>query len=270
VYGPAHIELTKGTDEELHLDGENSEGLQGNAILSRYPVIGTKIVPLPVCFEPYEFHEKRYGRRNCVWARLDIGGKTAWFGAAHLEVRNTPECRAIQMKYLLENLPGDGSESCFLGGDMNSNSFPRGTRMRVLRSVCRILGRRPERMKNCLLHPEKGSEPLFREIRERGWFWAGLNSHECTAWAPIGGLEEADRLPRFLADYIRSRLAPYEGYLQLKLDWLFAKGVHPLRAGEAIDRVTEISSRDPGCIQTSAAGADRISDHMPVFADLRL
>jgi endonuclease/exonuclease/phosphatase family metal-dependent hydrolase len=268
VFGPAHVELTKGTDEELSLEGENSESLQGNAVLSRYPVVEARVVCLPVCFEPYEFHEKRYGRRNCVWARLQIGRKMAWFGSAHLEVRNTPWCRAAQMKHVLANLPGKNEEAYLLGGDMNSNGFPRGTRMRVLRSVFRLLGHHPDRMKKTMLHPERGTEPLFGHVRAAGWFYAGLNSNESTAWAPIGGLEEADRLPRFVADAVRNRLKPYHGFLELKLDWLFGKNIRPLSAGEAVDLHTGISSRDPGCVPTSVSGAERISDHRPLFADI--
>ena len=270
VFGPAHVELTKGTDEELSLEGENSESLQGNAVLSRYPVLESRVVPLPVCFEPYEFHEKRYGRRNCVWACLRIGLKTAWFGSAHLEVRNTPRCRAVQMRYLLANFPGSDGEGCVLGGDMNSNGFPRGTRMRVLRSVCRLLGKNPGQVKESMIHPERGTEPLFGHVREAGWFWDGLNSNESTAWAPIGGLEEADRLPRFVADAVRNRLKSYKGFLELKLDWLFGKNIRSLSAGEAADPHTGVSSRDPGRVPTPVTGDERISDHMPVFADIAI
>jgi endonuclease/exonuclease/phosphatase family metal-dependent hydrolase len=268
VFAPAHIELTKGTEEDLILPGENRESLQGNAVLSRHAVVEARAIPLPVCFEPYEFHEKRYGRRNCVWARLRIGSRTAWFGSAHLEVRNTPRCRAAQMKYLLANLPGSGGESYLLGGDMNANGFPRGTRLRILRSIVKLLSHRPDQMKQVLLHPEWGSEPIFREILKAGWSWEGLNANECTAWAPIGGLEEENMLPRPLADAVRRRLTPYKGYLELKLDWLFARRVKPLRASEMLDSQTGISSRDPGCVATPATGAARISDHMPVFADV--
>jgi hypothetical protein len=172
------------------------------------------------------------------------------------------------MKYVLANLPGNKEEGYVLGGDMNSNGFPRGTRMRILRSVLRLLFRHPDRMKEAMIHPERGAEPLFGHVREAGWCWAGLNSHESTAWAPIGGLEEANRLPRSVADAVRHRLQPYNGFLELKLDWLFGKNIRPLGAGEVVDLHTGISSRDPACALTPVTGAERISDHMPVFADI--
>jgi hypothetical protein len=57
AFAPAHLELTMGTADELMLEGENHESLQGNAILSRHPILEAFVVPLPVTFEPYEFHE---------------------------------------------------------------------------------------------------------------------------------------------------------------------------------------------------------------------
>ena len=39
----------------VYLQGDNRESLQGNAILSRYPIVEAHNVPLPVTFEPYEF-----------------------------------------------------------------------------------------------------------------------------------------------------------------------------------------------------------------------
>ena len=73
AFAPTCLELTKGIGEELNFPGENRESLQGNAVLSRYPVTEARLVTLPVSFEPYEFHEKRFGHRSCLWVRADIG-----------------------------------------------------------------------------------------------------------------------------------------------------------------------------------------------------
>lgn len=270
AYGPAHIELTKGTDGEWGLPGENQESLQGNAVLSRYPILETRVVPLPVCFEPFEFHEKRYGRRNCLWARLQVDERTVWVGATHLEVRNTPRCRALQMKHLMANLPGSLQDPHLLGGDLNSNGLPRGTRWRALRSIERLVLHDYNELKEELRHPERRTEPLFRFARRAGFDWEGLNSFEETASAPIGNLEEADMLPTFIVRHIRRCLEPYQGHLIFKLDWLLGRGVRPLRAGEADDPGAGIASADPGCIPTERTGPNRISDHVPIFADLRL
>ncbi|MBM3789415.1 MAG: hypothetical protein FJW35_03585 [Acidobacteria bacterium] len=271
AYGAAYLELTKGTGAELTTPGENRESLQGNAVLSRHPILEAAAVPLPQCFEPYEFSEQRYGRRCCIWARLRIGGgRELWAGSTHLEVRNTPACRARQMRHLLANLPAGAGEAVILGGDLNTGGFRRGTALRTLASLWRLVGRPPEGVKEELRHPERGSEPLFREARKAGFFWEGLNSDRDTASVPLAGLEDAGSIPRWLASALQRRLARYQGCLRLKLDWLLGRGVQPLRAGEIRDADSGVQSLDPGCVLTERVAEERISDHSPIHADIRL
>ncbi|MFI5176107.1 MAG: hypothetical protein ACHQKY_14700, partial [Terriglobia bacterium] len=60
AFAPCFVELTKGVGEDLKAAGENSSGLQGNAILSRFPIRSARTIRLPQCFEPFEFTEKRF------------------------------------------------------------------------------------------------------------------------------------------------------------------------------------------------------------------
>jgi endonuclease/exonuclease/phosphatase family metal-dependent hydrolase len=270
AFGPAHLELTMGVDEEVDLKGENRESLQGNAILSRYAILEAHIVQLPVSFEPYHFHEKRFGRRSCLWVRLQVNRWPLWVGAVHLELRNTPRCRARQMSHILTHLPGVAKERCLLGGDLNTNSFRRGTTLRTLNSVFRLLSSRPERLKNELLHPELGSEPLFDILKRSGFEWEDLNSNEETARTAIASLEEAGFLPAPLLNLAKRRLEPYRGYLCFKLDWFLGKNIRALGEGQKRDRTTEVTSRVPGSVQGVNYGPDRISDHLPIYADIDL
>src|SRR4029453_5782816 len=50
VFGGVALELTGGNPDA---EGKNQGSLQGNAVLSRYPVRDARIIPLPACFEPY-------------------------------------------------------------------------------------------------------------------------------------------------------------------------------------------------------------------------
>jgi endonuclease/exonuclease/phosphatase family metal-dependent hydrolase len=270
IFAPAHFELTKGTEDELILEGENRESLQGNAILTRYPIIDACVVPLPVSFEPYEFYEKRFGSRNCLWVRLKLRGSSLWVGSVHLELRNTPRCRARQMRHLLEHLPGDKSEAYLLGGDLNVNTFPRGTAWRTARSVARLVLASPDKIKRQLLHPECGKEPLFNILKQHGFAWEMLNSNEETARVGIHSLEEADFLPSSVLEMLRARLDPYQGYLCFKLDWLFGKNLPALAEEQKKDMRANEASRKPSCIKGENTGPLRISDHLPIYADLDL
>ncbi len=270
AFGPAHLELTKGTDDELSLEGENRESLQGNAVLSRYPILEAQVVPLPVTFEPYEFEEKRYGWRNCLWVKLQSPKGFLWIGSVHLELRNTPRCRARQIAHIMENLPGGANDPYLLGGDLNVNSFSRGTLWRTVRSVSRLLTSSPSAVKDELLHPERGREPLFKTLCRHGFTWSGLNSSEETARAALNSLEEVGFFPASILNAVRKRLNPYNGYLCFKLDWLLGKNARALAGGQRHDLAANISSSDPGCRGGENAGPNRVSDHLPIYADLDL
>lgn len=270
VFAPAHFELTKGVDEDLALPGENRDSLQGNAILSRYPIEEAHVVPLPVSFEPYEFHEKRYGRRHCLWARLRLRNGFLWAGTTHFELRNTPADRAAAMRHILEHLPGGGDDACLLGGDLNTNTFGRGTAGRTLKAAARLLLLPPSRVKRQLLHPDSGREPLFAELRRAGFEWKGFSGEGETARAPLGSLEEAHFFPGPLGRRLLRRLDAYEGYLGLKLDWLLARNIRGLCAGQARDGAAGVEALDPGCREAPHTGPARLSDHLPIHADLDL
>jgi endonuclease/exonuclease/phosphatase family metal-dependent hydrolase len=270
AFAPAYIELTKGTEEELTLEGDNQESLQGNAILSRYPILNACVVPLPVSFEPYEFQEKRYGWRNCLWVQLQLRSSILWAGSLHLELRNTPQCRARQMGHILENLPGARNEAYLLGGDLNVNTFPRGTAWRMVRSAAQLLFCSPDKIKKQLLHPERGKEPLFDILDQHGFAWEAFNSNEETARTGIISLEEAGSLPESILKMLQKRLDPYQGYLCFKLDWLLGKNVPALAAGQKTDRRADVVSRSPACLKGENAGPLRMSDHLPIYADLDL
>jgi endonuclease/exonuclease/phosphatase family metal-dependent hydrolase len=270
VFAPAHFELTKGTGEELTMAGDNAEGIQGNAILSRYPVLAATTVLLPSSFEPYEFEEKRFGWRNCLWVKLQLKGGCLWIGSVHLELRNTPRCRAVQMRHIMEHLPGTVGDAYLLGGDLNTNSFSRGTPRRTVSSIFRLLSGSASRTRKKLLHPEQGGEPLFKVLEYNGFSWQGLNAHEETARAAIDSLEESGLLPGFVASLIQKRLESYNGYLCFKLDWLLGKNIIPLSSGQKRDIQTGVASRQPGCLKVENAGPSRISDHLPIYADIDL
>jgi len=270
VFGPAHFELTKGTGDDLADAGENRESLQGNAVLSRYPILKASVIPLPVSFVPYEFEEKRFGGRSCLWVQIQLRRSAVWVGSVHLELRNTPKCRAIQVKHLMDNFPAEDDAVCLLGGDLNTNSFGRGTPWRTFRSVLRLLIHPSDRMKNQLLNPEKGWEPLFKIVKQYGFSWESFNSNEETARTAIDTLDESGRLPRMLVSGIGKRMDPYNGYLRFKLDWFLGKNLRALKVGQKRDILTQVFSMDPGCIKGKNYGPDRISDHLPVYTDLDL
>ena len=244
VFAPAHIELTKGVGAELDAPGENAVGLQGNAILSRHPLRAPRVVSLPVCFEPYHFHEKRYGRRAGILTRVETASGPVTFAGTHLEVRNDPACRARQARALLAAIPR--GERALVAGDLNVSTFSRGTFARTVRGVSRLLGD-VDRLRASLVDPS-AHEPLFLELRRAGFRTEGWNTAEATIVERLDALEDVEHLPGPVRAPLMRRLERHEGELPMRLDWFAGRGLLP---------------RDPRTVRGLEA-----SDHDPITVEV--
>ena len=101
---PTYIECTKGTGVDLAAEGENTLGLHGLAILSRWPIMAARAVTLPPCHDYFNFHEKRWGGRRGLYTLIAAGDRPFVAATTHLEVRRTPRCRALQFAAFLRGL----------------------------------------------------------------------------------------------------------------------------------------------------------------------
>jgi endonuclease/exonuclease/phosphatase family metal-dependent hydrolase len=269
AFAPAYLEFSKGYGEDLEMPGENTVALQGNAILSRHALRHPRIIELPVCFDHFEHAEKRIGRRIALAVKIDLGGRALSFVSAHLEVRNSPACRARQMAAIIAALaPADAP--ALIAGDLNTNTFARGGRWRALRGFARILLADPERLMRALAEPQ-AREPLFALLARQGFTARGFNDPAITCRVPMRGIEDASRLPAVFAEIIERKLARYNHQLDFRLDWIIGRGVAPLADGEIVDRASGLASRSPQTIaglRNERGGT--IADHDPITADLRL
>jgi endonuclease/exonuclease/phosphatase family metal-dependent hydrolase len=154
--------LARRMREELKPDPARYRGLHGNAILSRYPIRGARIVRLPVCHDWYRAEkdeisrlergkrfasnkifleridrEVRQGGRMALVADLEIPelpGGVATAVSVHLENKCRPECRAKQMDMLLSEIRESGNP-VIIGGDLNTtgaNGTPTSIRREIL------------------------------------------------------------------------------------------------------------------------------------------
>lgn len=250
AFAPAHIEMTKGVGAELDAEGENAVGMQGNAILSRYPLAGVRVVRLACCFEPYHFHEKRYGGRVAISAHIDTAAGPMQIVGTHLEVRNTPGCRARQMRDITRITGRRGR--ALVGGDLNCSTFERGTFLRTLAGTARLVGD-VDRLFADLRDP-RAREPLFLELRRAGLRVEGWNTDDVTIVERIDALEDARLLPGFLVKALRRRIDRMGSKLPMRLDWFAGR---------------EIEGRNPQTLR-DIAGDDgqRVSDHDPISVDV--
>ncbi|MFN0120782.1 MAG: endonuclease/exonuclease/phosphatase family protein [Blastocatellia bacterium] len=271
VFAPVYLEFSKGYGDDLNMPGENTIALQGNAILSRHELRNPRIIRLPVCYDHFDHAEKRIGNRNALAVEVLAGAQPLTFVTTHLEVRNTPGCRARQMAAIIEALRRDGAgTTAIIAGDFNSNTFARGGRWRTLRGFARVLLSDPERLMREIAAPQ-AREPLFALLQSHGFTEAGFNSQDISCRVPIGILEDRARLPAVFTEIIERKLAAYNNQLDFRLDWMLGRGVRPLTDQELTDSASGVVSQGPRTIPglQNEKGA-QISDHDPITVEIRV
>jgi endonuclease/exonuclease/phosphatase family metal-dependent hydrolase len=276
IYGVEYLEFTKGPGLEQRLAGSNTAALHGVAILTRHEFSRPQVARLPRCEDNYSSAEKRLGGRVGLLADLEVGGRSLLAATTHLDVVNTPRCRARQMRGLLEAIEarseprkemGRGQNAVILGGDLNTHTFARGGRLRSLRNSAIILLGKPEKIARRLADPRK-KEPALGELERFGYEVNSLNDHRPTSRAIVSGLDDAARLPPVVKWWAGRRLGAGGLSLDLRLDWLAARGLRVLKAGERTDEETGVTSIDPQTVGGLARGLTPPSDHHPIVVDV--
>lgn len=227
AYVPTYIECTKGVGDERSAPGENALGLHGLAVISRMPILKAAAVPLPSCFDYFGFDEKRYGGRRVLMVLVEWNSVPVLVGTTHLEVRNTPLCRARQMRAVLDAVADArqdwGARAVILTGDWNTHTFGRGGFLHAAAGYLRIARTRPEELEEQLLRPFR-REPLLGLAASAGLQVEPFNDGQPTARETLGRVEEWDSLPSLLRTLIRRTGSVAGRTLPLRLDWIAADG----------------------------------------------
>ncbi len=284
VYGVEYLEMTKGTGEELSLAGENTAALHGNAILTRHNFSNPQLVRLPRCENNFESAEKRLGGRVGIILDLEIDDASMTTATVHLDVVNTPRCRARQMRAMLcaidERLidkrlidkrvkDKQNNRSVILGGDLNTHTFARGNRWRAMKNTALILGSNRNKLARRLVYPEK-KEQAITELARFGYETAALNDRRATARSMVSNLDDSRVLPSIIRKWVNRRIGPGGLALELRLDWLAARGMRALKKGEMTDAETGVMSVDAQTFNNLTHNGRALSDHDPIVVDLAL
>ncbi len=259
AYVPTYIECTRGVGGELGLPGSNTLGLHGLAVLSRLPILAARAAALPSCFDYFGFSEKRYGGRRVLMVLLEWNRAPVLVATTHLEVRNTPACRARQMAAALEAIAAAKrewrAETVVFTGDWNTHTFARGGFAAALRGYLRIAGRNPADLEAELLRPS-GHEPLLGLVTSAGLQIDQFNDSSPTAREMLGRVEEWGSLPTPLRALIR-RVSPLSGRtLPLRLDWIAAAGA--------------TAASPPWTMEVLSEAGERFSDHAAIGVEIRI
>lgn len=278
VYGVEYLEMTKGTGEELNLPGENTSALHGNAILTRHGFSNPQLVRLPRCENNFESAEKRLGGRVGIIIDLEIDDSIFTAATLHLDVVNTPRCRARQMRVMLraidarikaQQIAGEARKNVILGGDFNTHTFARDNRWRAMKNTALILGSSRNKLARRLAYPERKEQAII-ELARFNYETAALNDRRSTARSVVSNLNDSRGLPLPIRKWVNRRIGPGGLTLELRLDWLAARGPRALRAGEVTDAETGVMSVDAQTFNNLTHNGRPLSDHDPIVVDLAL
>ena len=137
--------------EQFRVDKDKVRALHGNAVLSRYPILGARLIPFKVGYDWFKekkitalekgkrkaavlvgeelLQEVRRGGRTTLYVDLEVpevSGQRLTIAATHLENRAKPKVRRQQMEELLGEVRGVHNP-VLIAGDWNtsgSNSTP--------------------------------------------------------------------------------------------------------------------------------------------------
>lgn len=198
VYGVEYVELGTGDPYETNLfaDVPNQQGLHGNAIISRYPLLKPTLIPLNDNGMWYSGAPKADGQRR-VGGRMAIAAEIACdFGplilvAVHFESESDAVERAVQTITLLNGIEKVyDCDAAVIGGDLNTAA---------------LTGKPTE---VCLFSPQE-YEPCFSAFENGRFNWQMSNTGAPTT---------------------RSAPGRPVNYPLKRLDWIFVRDVfahHP-------------------------------------------
>jgi endonuclease/exonuclease/phosphatase family metal-dependent hydrolase len=251
VFVANYLELTKGLGPDRLVPGENEIGLHGLAILSRWPIQEAEAGEIPECHDYFRFiEEKRYGTRRLLWARIAHPLGPFIVATTHLEVRNTPKCRARQMRAALAQIP---QGRAWFAGDWYTTTFRRRGLMQQAGEFVRLQRTPPQEIDRQLVDPGR-REPLLGLVEDAGFHLSIWNEAIPTARQVLSGVEELERFPPFLRDAVSTRFRLDHRTLRMRLDWIASRGPWEPVEGEA------------GAWTLPSVGPDgaAASDHAPI------
>jgi endonuclease/exonuclease/phosphatase family metal-dependent hydrolase len=209
LYGAEFVELDLGDARERrwHAGATNAAGLHGAGIVSSHPLLAPELVRLERSGRWFDgaFGERRVGGRIATMAELELVAGPVLLASVHYESHTGPEDRLAQTCVMLDAIDRhDPRMPVLIGGDFNTSTFE----VPISRQpdiVARALNEDSVR----LVLPMR-YEPMFEELKARGYDWEG-----CNRMGAITQRTRSDGTP-----------PPPFG----RIDWLFARG---LQCGDA-------------------------------------
>ena len=241
VFAPCYLALNKGAGVEAEAEGENTQALHGNALMSRHPLLRVHTLALPNGKDKMAGREKRLGSQRAIVADVDHPSGMFRAVVVHLDAHSTQRHRHLQMKLVLDHLDSlEPGLPALIGGDWNTTTHDASRALYSILGYCRrvLMGVRGV-LANHYPYPDRWFERhLFREIESRGYRYRDLNvPGGCTLHYSIQDLAAnrnmGEWIPQWCFWFINWALEEQGGRCSLKLDWFAGKGIRPDQSDKA-------------------------------------
>lgn len=268
AFAPCYLNLDRGSGLEQLATAENSYGIHGNALFSRWPIRDAAAVRLRNGKDKMRGKEKRIGSQVAVLGTVDLPTGPLRCASVHLDAHSSRTHRRSQLREVLDALDKVRPMPALIGGDFNTSTHNTnravwaiiGFWVRVAMGVRRVLTKHYP-------YPERFFERLlFRMIERRGFDFRSLNELGATT-LDHRILSEKDRsnlkdwLPEWCLAHVERELKPFNNTASLKLDWFAGRGLRAARAPGA---------SSPSVIRGIQDDGRRLSDHDPIVLDFEL
>lgn len=273
LFVPSYLNLSKGCGIEQEMDGDNTLGIHGNAILSRYPLHQPRIVPLPKTHDKMKGREKRLGNQRAVLATVEFPGHPLRTACVHLDMRSTQNDRKRQMEGVLRAFQSEGQSPVLIGGDWNTSTYDsHSSRSAIIGFWVRVMIGVTRSIRSHYLHPYSFFEKkLFRMLEREGFDYKecnelGVGTVHYRAEDMKANKNLNEWVPDWCFQFIRWALRKTNGECPFKLDWFAQKGLKILSAGK-VTSPRKGPSINPQVIGDLVHNGQAASDHDAIVVD---
>lgn len=270
---PTYINLSKGNGTELHFEGENTLGIHGNAILSRYPLKDFHCIPLHNNKDKMKGKEKRIGNQQALACTVTFPQGDVRIICSHLDAHSSKRHRKDQMRMIMDHLKTLPPLPSLFGGDLNTTTYDSsnafwaiyGFWVRVAMGVRYVIAKHypyPQRLF------EKG---LFKTFGENGFDYQNWNEPGgCTLHYSVEDLKRVknlkDIIPNWCFKFIDWALSKNNGRCSFKIDWFAAKGL-TLASPQPSSSLSPLSPQVVGNLKYQGR---ECSDHDAILVDFKI
>jgi len=264
-FAPSYYNFTNGHGFERNSEGENSLGLHGKAILSRFPLQDIQVIPMPNATDKLKSKEARLGEKRALLGSIALGEKKLNLACTHLDAFSSPKMRARQLGEALRGCQGEGP--LLIAGDWNTNTLNSSNGPSIFLSVLKqILLTGPQKMvKEHYPFPYRAYDrPIFETLRRFGLDFEeynemGVGTFDLFTNDMELGQMANDQFPRWILKWINGLVKKNGGLVSLKLDWFAGRGLKGLAK-----KVLRLKSEEDFPAQ------ERPSDHHPIVLDFEI